>query len=291
MAIIQSIIPSGLEAVEMRNRMESKGALEVKGSLYVGTGGKTTVTKSDKSKVLIPETTAFNPPDATDENANGGVMIWDTSENSDTGWTVAKIKTKNLENGRVEQANKADKADTILSNGEYKSFADAFVQECLLKIYPVGSIYMSAEYKNPKDFLGGTWVEWGKGRVPVGIDIDDNDFKTAGKEGGEKTHTLSVSEMPWHNHEGTYSTVEMETINTRPTSGAPASLGIKTYTVKYDINEQVEEYKVSPAGGSPLSVENGTVINSQYGVCPNGSGAAHNNLQPYIVCYMWRRLK
>lgn len=158
-------------------------------------------------------------------------------------------------------------------------------------VYPIGSIYMSVDPRNPHEFIGGTWVEWGKGRVPVGIDIDDNDFKTAGKEGGEKTHTLSVSEMPWHNHEGTYSTVEMETINTRPTSGAPASLGIKTYTVKYDINEQVEEYKVSPAGGSPLSVENGTVINSQYGVCPNGSGAAHNNLQPYIVCYMWRRLK
>ena len=107
MAIIQSIIPSGLEAVEMRNRMESKGALEVKGSLYVGTGGKTKVTKSNNSEVLIPETTAFNPPDM-----DGGVMIWDTSMNSDTGWAVDKIKTKNLENGRVEQANKADRADT-----------------------------------------------------------------------------------------------------------------------------------------------------------------------------------
>ena len=287
-----AIIERGLEADEMRNRMESKGALEAKGSLYVGTGDKTTVTKSDNSTVTIPVTTAFNPPDTTD--ANGGVMIWDTSVNSDTGWAVAKIKTKNLENGRVEQANKADKADkadTILSNGEYKSFADAFVQECLLKIYPVGSIYMSAEYKNPKDFLGGTWVEWGKGRVPVGIDIDDNDFKTAGKEGGEKTHVLKVDEMPWHNHEGTYSTVEMKDITTRPSGGTMERLGVNTYTVKYDINEQTQEYRVSPAGGTPLSVEDGTVINSQYGVCPNGSGAAHNNLQPYIVCYMWRRLK
>ena len=289
MAIIDSIIPSGLEAVEMRNRMESKGALEVKGSLYVGTGGKTTVIKSDKSKVLIPETTAFNPPDATDENANGGVMIWDTSVNSDTGWAVAKIKTKNLENGRVEQANKANRADTILSNGEYKSFVDAFVQECLLKIYPVGSIYMSTNSTNPKDFLGGTWEAWGKGRVPVGVDLSDTDFNTAEKTGGEKTHALSVSEMPWHDHSGTYSTVETTTIHTRPTGGALHHLGINTYTVKYDINEQTQEYMVAPAGGQTLEVENGTVINSQYGVCPNGSGVAHNNLQPYITCYMWKR--
>ena len=275
-----AIIQSGLEAIEMRNKMESKEALATKGSLYVGTGGTTTVTKSDNSTVSIPETTAFNPPNTT--NANGGVMIWDTSVNSATGWTVAKIKTKNLENGRVEQA---DKADTILSNGEYKSFVDA----CLLKIYPVGSIYMSANNVSPQEFLGGTWVAWGEGRVPVGVSSSDTDFNTAEKTGGEKTHRLSVDEMPWHDHSGTKSTVEIEPIYTRPTGGALLPLGINTYTVKYDVNEQTQEYMVSPAGGQSLKVESGTIINSQYGVCPNGSGVAHNNLQPYITCYMWKR--
>ena len=278
-----AIIDSGLEAVEMRNRMESKGALEVKGSLYVGTGGKTTVTKSNNSTVKIPETTAFNPP-----GIDGGVMIRDTSESNKTGWTVAKIKTKNLENGRVEQANKADRTDTILYDGEYKSFADAFVQMCLLKIYPINSIYMSTSSTNPSKIIGGEWEPWGKGRVPVGVDSEDTDF-AEGTEGGEKTHVLEVSEMPWHNHEGTYSTVEMKTINTRPSGGTLERLGVNTYTVKYDINEQTQEYRVSPAGGNPLDVENGTVTNSQYGVCPNGLGAAHNNLQPYVTCYMWKR--
>lgn len=278
-----AIIDPGLEAVEMRNRMESKEDLKAKGSLYVGTGDETTVTRSDNSTVKIPVTTAFNPP-----NTNGGVMIRDTSANSATGWKVDKIKTENLANGRVEQANKADRADTILSNGEYKSFADAFVQMCLLKIYPVNSIYMSTSSTNPKDFIGGEWEPWGKGRVPVGVDSEDTDF-AEGTEGGEKTHVLEVSEMPWHNHEGTYSTVETKTINTRPSGGTLERLGVNTYTVKYDINEQTQEYRVSPAGGQPLDVENGTVTNSQYGVCPNGRGAAHNNLQPYVTCYMWKR--
>ena len=279
-----AIIDSGLEAVEMRNRMESKEALEEKGSLYVGTGDKTTVTKSDNSTVQIPETIAFNPP-----GMDGGVMIRDTSKSNKTGWTVAKIQTKNLENERVEQATKADKADTVLSDGEYKSFADAFVQMCLLKIYPVNSIYMSTSSTNPSKIIGGEWEPWGEGKVPVGVDSSDPDFNAAGKMGGEKTHVLKVDEMPWHNHEGTYSTVEMKDITTRPTGGTLERLGVNTYTVKYDINEQTQEYRVSPAGGTPLSVEDGTVINSQYGVCPNGSGAAHNNLQPYVTCYMWKR--
>ena len=285
MAIIQSIIPSGLEAVEMRNRMESKGALEVKGSLYVGTGGKTTVIKSDKSKVLIPETTAFNPPDTTDKNANGGVMIWDTSMNSDTGWTVAKIKTKNLENGRVEQANKANRADTILSNGEYKSFADAFVQMCLLKIYPVGSIYMSVDPRNPHEFIGGTWVEWGKGRVPVGVDDSDTDFKTPGKEGGEKTHDLSVSEMPSHSHEGTYTSPKSDTTGKPDDNGEYSDT---KYSVHYDVTQGGMRY-VETSSGMITTIPLNNVIESIHGVYPNGGSQAHNNLQPYITCYMWKR--
>ena len=277
-----AIIDPGLEAVEMRNRMESKGALEEKGSLYVGTGGKTPVTRSDNSTVKIPETIAFNPP-----GIDGGVMIRDTSKNNKTGWTVAKIKTKNLENGRVEQANKADRTDTILSNGEYKSFVDAFVQECLLKIYPVGSIYMSATDVSPQKFLGGIWVEWGKGRVPVGIDISDTDFNAAGKEGGEKTHYLSVSEMPSHSHEGTYTSPKSETTGKPDNNGEYSNT---KYSVHYGVTQEGMRY-VETSSGAVVPIPLNNVIESIHGVYPNGGSQAHNNLQPYITCYMWRRLK
>ena len=39
-----------------------------------------------------------------------------------------------------------------------------------------------------------------KGKVSVGLDTNDADFNTIGKTGGEKTHVLSVYEMPQHNH-------------------------------------------------------------------------------------------
>lgn len=43
-----------------------------------------------------------------------------------------------------------------------------------------------------------------KGRVPVGLDSDDTDFNTIGKTGGEKTHQLTINEMPSHNHPGIF---------------------------------------------------------------------------------------
>ena len=272
-----AIIQSGLEAVEMRNRMESKEALAAKGSLYVGTGGTTTVTKSDNSTVPIPVTTAFNPPNTTD--ANGGVMIWDTSVNSKTGWTVDKIKTKNLENGRVEQADradKADKADTILSNGEYKSFVDA----CLLKIYPVGSIYMSANNVSPQTFLGGTWVSWGAGRVPVGVDSSDSDFDTVEKTGGAKSVVLTKKNLPQHDH----STMSAELSSSYITTGLTGSISAP---VNFSTSVQSRKYLVT---GASHDSDDPDIINAYQ--CRTGTAGisqAHNNLQPYITCYMWKR--
>ena len=126
------------------------------------------------------------------------------------------------------------------------------------KIYPVGSIYENANVKtNPKDLLGfGTWESFGAGKVLVGIDPEDNDFKSAGQEDGEKEVTLSRRTMPPHSHiltkEGTNA----------PSNGKGFDTGVndrgnKTYT----------SHKTSSVGG----------------------GQPHNNLQPYIVVYRWVR--
>ena len=67
-------------------------------------------------------------------------------------------------------------------------------------IFPVGSIYPTQSNTNPSTILGfGTW-ERVKGKVLVGLDENDADFNAIGKTGGEKKHTLTVSEMPNHDH-------------------------------------------------------------------------------------------
>ena len=121
-------------------------------------------------------------------------------------------------------------------------------------IYPVGSIYMSAVDTNPSTYLGGTWVSWGKGRVPVGVDEDQAEFASAEKTGGEKTHTLTTNEMPSHRHYLNNPNAAGSTVNYTITY-APSSKGL------------AGTLQTAAAGG----------------------GAAHNNMPPYITCYMWKR--
>ena len=127
----------------------------------------------------------------------------------------------------------------------------------LQQVYPVGSIYINASVStNPGTLLGfGTWAAFGAGRVPVGIDGGDSDFNSAEEEGGAKTHTLSIAEMPSHNHPRATST-----------SDDYGAGGLHGYI-----------------GGDQSSTNVDTSMALQ------GGGGAHNNLQPYIVVYMWKR--
>lgn len=57
-------------------------------------------------------------------------------------------------------------------------------------IYPIGSIYMSVNPTNPSELFPRTaWMEWGKGRVPVGVDTSQTEFDKAEKTGGSKLST------------------------------------------------------------------------------------------------------
>ena len=259
-----------------RNQMESKMELTTKGALYVGTGQANSVTPDGGgTAVPIPITSHIAPNGASD---NGKVLVADASEG--VGWKVAKIKADNLEGGRVAQATNADqatKADTVSYNGDYKSFIDAFVSACLLKIYPVGSIYMTVDKdRDPAAFLGGTWERWGQGCVPVGVKDDDDDFKSSELTGGEKQHTLTTRETPTHTHD----------ISVKPDrSGYGGSIYITTEQgsyVKYlpTANSTNNRIGLEAGLGSPDSV----VLMSNI-----GGDKPHNNLQPYITCYMWKR--
>lgn len=258
MAIINDgvTIDSGLEASVMRRKMESKDTLATKGALYVGTG-----TKQDSFTV-----TKSIAPEASD---NDKVLVADSKET--VGWKITKITADNLEGGRVVQATNADKV--LVSTDTYKPLVDALLE----LIYPVGSIYMTVDKdRDPAAFLGGTWERWGQGRVPVGVKDDDDDFKSSELTGGEKQHTLTTSETPTHTHD----------ISVKPDrSGYGGSIYITTEQgsyVKYlpTANSTNNRIGLEAGLGSPDSV----VLMSNI-----GGDKPHNNLQPYITCYMWKR--
>lgn len=115
-----------------------------------------------------------------------------------------------------------------------------------LQAYPVGSIYIAYNHTNPGTLFGGTWVRI-ENRFLWGVDSSG----TIGQTGGEKTHTLTVNEMPKHTHGGTYTNAGTSRTHTWLPSGTGAAMGF----------DAVE------AGG----------------------GAAHNNMPPYVQVSIWRR--
>ena len=128
-------------------------------------------------------------------------------------------------------------------------------------IYPVGAIYTAITSGSPATVFGGTWVSFGQGRVMVGHDDaaePDTDFVAPSGDGssvllgGAKTHTLSIAEIPSHTH----------TIN-----------GIE-----------------NPSGsGANGSSDGASSFTNSLTTNATGGGGAHNNLQPYVVVYMWKR--
>lgn len=128
------------------------------------------------------------------------------------------------------------------------------IQTVFDRVYPVGSIYISINVTNPSAYFGGTWEAFGAGKTLVGVDADDSDFDVPEKTGGEKTHTLTIEEMPAHNH-----TIIKPRWSTQ--AGANAVYG-------------------SNGTGSGANRDADAI---------QGGGEAHNNLQPYITTYFWKR--
>ena len=164
--------------------------------------------------------------------------------------------------------------------------------------YPVGTIYMSATNINPSTFLGGTWEAWGSGRVPVGVDESDPNFDTVEKTGGASTHTLTIDQMPSHTHDQNSHTHKQSAHSHGAGNGS--SYYFSTYTGTrsteligsisgdgWEISQVAEDgiWNGSKNTATATATNNATTATNKN----TGGDGAHNNLQPYITCYMWKR--
>ena len=112
-------------------------------------------------------------------------------------------------------------------------------------IYPVGSVYITFNETSPIDTVGGTW------ELLENIFLYSSSDAT-GLTGGEATHTLTVNEMPKHNHYCNFGS-----------SGSSGSSWVTKYA----------QYRT----------DGGWYSND------TGGSQAHNNMPPYITVHMYRR--
>lgn len=125
------------------------------------------------------------------------------------------------------------------------------------KLYPVGCIYQSASSTSPASFLGGTWEQ-----IKDRFILAAGDTYAAGSTGGEATHTLTVNEMPRHNHD---------------------------HVMWY----RDQKFGLNGRGGGVGSLRlEFSSADCTDGICTDfkGDSQPHNNLPPYLTAYIWRRI-
>ena len=189
--------------------------------------------------------------------------------------------------------------------------------------FPVGSVFIAVVSTNPATLLGyGTWSAFAAGKMLVGLNSADADFDTAEETGGSKTsaallaHTHSVTDgghnhtqnshnhtQDSHNHtqdahthtQNSHSHTQASTttatgagtnrVGTSDTSSTAENTGAATATNQNaTATNQAATATNQAATATNQSATTGLTVNSA------GSGSSFSLMNPYIVCYMWKRV-
>lgn len=274
---------SGAAVYDLFTDLNVAGNFKISGDLTVS-GDDITLATNTAGHLLVADGTNYNPValsgDAT-LASNGAITIANDAVGADelaanavvnasiaSGAAIAFSKMADLTTSRALVSDgSGDVSVSAVTSTEigYLDGVTSAIQTqidtktTLAAVYPVGSIYINATNStNPGTLLGfGTWTAFGAGRVPVGIDSSDTDFDTAEETGGAKTVSLSTSQLPSHTHSISY------------TESGPGGANINATFF--------------------AGIENNTAGALSHTTGSTGSGSAHNNVQPYIVVYMWKR--
>ena len=152
--------------------------------------------------------------------------------------------------------------------------------DTMKKIYPVGSIYISTVSTNPATLFGfGTWEAMPAGHVLLAQGKSSwGTTYNAGSTGGEATHRLTVGELPAHNHTASTNTTGNHTHQFQ--LYGPNGDTNRNFPSDYDTNYARNKGTTLSAGNHSHTIN----INN------TGSSQSHNNMQPYLTVYMWKRV-
>lgn len=169
------------------------------------------------------------------------------------------------------------------------------------QLYPVGSIYMNVNNVDPSAIFGGRWERMPSGRMLV----NSGDGFNLNEVGGEKEHRLTEDELASHNHGGgEMAGGHTHTRGTMDITGdfVGALQSNFDYGVHgafyYERNELVGPASNKGDGRQRVwfkASRNWTGETSRSGehthnFLPSGKNQPHNNMPPYIVVNMWKRI-
>lgn len=165
--------------------------------------------------------------------------------------------------------------------------------------WPVGTIFMNTGASNPASLLGGgTWVRWGKGRMPISLDETNTRWDTPEETGGSETVTLSVTQIPSHNHGGTTAVESNDHTHTGYTSSDGNHVHTQLAPHPAETTQAGSAFRMSssdyiytlPNGQHTHSVQTyGVTANHTHAIPAQGGSGAHENMPPFIAVYMWKR--
>lgn len=195
---------------------------------------------------------------------------WSRKINSE----IVLVTAKSTDSFTITRAQKGTTAKEfsygdLVAIGIYKEDLDdvvtAATAAALQAMMPVGFVVTLGVSTNPATLYGfGTWTAIA-GRVIVGISGSDTEFDTLNETGGAKTHTLTSAQIPAHSHR-----LQM----------AGGGAGVPEWAIP-DTGSGFRNW--STASGVNTTYKSGFTDDN------TGGGGAHNNLQPYIVKYVWER--
>jgi len=167
--------------------------------------------------------------------------------------------------------------------------------------YRIGDICITTLPYPPKY---GTWISWGEGRIPIGVNSNDLDFSTSEKTGGAKTVTLTTAQLPSHTHESVAHAHSVAAFNTGNQSAN------HTHTISSNLQSAGGNARNMLAGGNLYPMSDGvtsttsansanhthsvpahnTASTTPAATGASGSGDAHSIMNPYITCYYFKRI-